>query len=292
MRGVAVRSVALWIGLASAGRCETPSTLTTPIAAVSSNEAKPTADNEQPAGEIAAPQNSQEGIQRRDQAAEPKQQIRIDLKICELSLTKMRQLGIDILELGRKAAGDDRSKTTKCKSVDTTRQATIGVVDSDGIAAMVAMLRREKVLKLLTDNQQIVTEGRTAYFLGSTETASPVRSPDWSKQSCSRKFGTQVDLTATLLGANRIRLTVRAKLCEVDPSTTITLNGEKVLGFRKREMDIPVEMDLGKTALISGLVQENVEVVVDPKAGQKANVFDTTQMLVLIKPELVDAATK
>jgi Flp pilus assembly secretin CpaC len=256
MRRVAVCSLVLWIGLTIAGR-----------------------------GEDSPPAEAE----RLPHAAGQDQQIRVDLKICELSLTKLRQLGIAFVQLEPAAA--DGSKTSGGAAEKTL--PTFASVDSDGFAGVVEMLRREKVLTVteLTPPTQIMSDGRTAYFLSAGGVPWPLTRADWSKRSssASRKIGNQVDLTASLLEGGRIRLNVRAKVTEVDPSMTITLNGRKVLGYNTREMDLPVEMELGKTAVIGGLIQENMEVVVAPKPRQRSNVRDTTQMLVVIRPEVIDA---
>jgi Bacterial type II and III secretion system protein len=229
MRAIALGSLVLWFGLAGALRAETPS-----VAALPSERLKPVAD---------------EGPLKGNR------QIRLDLKIGELSITEMRRQGIDFPNLFMRQKQQDRQKA----------------------AGTVAMLTRSGALKILAEPSLIVADGRPAFFQSGPTVAG-------------RKTGSQIELTAQLLDNDRIKLDLVASQTDVDPSLSVATRGGMAPGFRHSSMAPSFEMDLGQTTIFAGMAESKTQSVTDPRTRRRSNVQVQTQMLYFVTPQLLAPA--
>jgi Flp pilus assembly secretin CpaC len=101
-----------------------------------------------------------------------------------------------------------------------------------------------------------------------------------------QKYGTQLDVTATALGDNRVRLHVRPRVSELDASRTISVGGQPILALTVREVDTAVEMELSQSAVLSGLVQER-KVTTTDWLGRKSDAVEEIALVVVVTPEIV-----
>jgi pilus assembly protein CpaC len=62
-----------------------------------------------------------------------------------------------------------------------------------------------------------------------------------------------------VLGNGRVRLEVRPVVSEVDSSRSVSINNTTVPGLRTRWVDTAVEMKVGQTLALAGLIQTQVE---------------------------------
>jgi pilus assembly protein CpaC len=98
-----------------------------------------------------------------------------------------------------------------------------------------------------------------------------------------------------------VRLEVRPRVSEIDPTLSITINGTSVPGFRMREVDTGVEMKFGQTLAIAGLLQKRETMVkrgipylmdmpfVGAAFSRKSSKITEVELLILVRPELVEA---
>ena len=147
-------------------------------------------------------------------------QIRLDVKIGELSVTEMRRLGIDFSEIRNGQKQQDHEET----------------------AGFVAMLTRNNVFKIVAEPSLIAAEGRPAFFHSGPTVAG-------------RKIGSQVQLTAKLLDNHRVKIELHATQTDEEPLLAVALRGGIAPAFRTSEMVKSFEMDLGKTMITGGTVQ-------------------------------------
>ena len=178
---------------------------------------------------------------------------------------------------------------------------TAGIVDgNNSFFAVISALQKNSLMKILAEPTLVTVSGRPAYFTVGGEI--PVLIPqslgtvtiDW------RRFGTQVDFVPIVLGNGNIRLEVR-HVSEIDTSISVTLNGSTIPGFRTREVDTGVEMKVGQTLALAGLIQNRVESektgipwVSDlPYVGvpfrRVKNNENEIETLILVRPELANA---
>ena len=154
---------------------------------------------------------------------------------------------------------------------------------------MIAALRQEKLLKVLASPTLVTVDGRPASCLVGGEIPMPVVNSDESMGVAFRKYGTQVDVVATLVGAGKVRLEIRPRCSEIDPTTSVTVQGVQVPSLRVREMDTGFEMELGQTAVLGGAVQERTHKVVGKSADEFVATREEVQTIFLVTPELVEA---
>jgi hypothetical protein len=284
--------------LAGSGRADNSPPLGTPSDATpvaTSVESQPADGDALLKEKLAELERLQAEIQKLRQAAEGEASFRFDVKIYELSLTKLQQLGIDPAKLGLAPAAADRRQITEQKSYRSESPLLVASADSAVAAGLVAMLRPLGVLKeISTTPSQTTPAGRTAYFFSPGELSKfPLVSH--YKESDGRKLGMQIELTSTRAGERQIRLGVRAKATEVDPSMRITLNGSYILGFKVQEMLATCDVALGDTALLVGLIQSGRHVAIGAEtenADDRPNIAEETLILLLVTPHLLDPPAK
>jgi pilus assembly protein CpaC len=120
-------------------------------------------------------------------------------------------------------------------------------------------LRQNDLLKIVAEPNLVCVSGRPAFFNVGGEFPILVPQSLGTVSIQYKKFGTQLDFVPIVLGNNRIRLEVRPRVSEVDPTRSITINGTTVPGLRVREVETGVELRAGETLAIAGLVQQRID---------------------------------
>lgn len=198
------------------------------------------------------------------------QTVMLHVKILELHVDKMRQLGLDFeTPAGKSALDENINQVTMDKSFQQMLEA----------------LRQNGLVKVLAEPTLVTLSGRPATVQTGGEI--PVAVPQESGKVAVefRQFGTKIDCVPVVVGNNRIRLEMRPSLTELDPAQSVKVNGVDVPGLRTRHVDTAVEIKVGETMVLGGLTSERK---VEGKKGQK------TAMLMTVTAELVDGvpATK
>ncbi len=249
-------------------------------------------------------------------------QVILHVKVMEVSRTKLRQLGVDFSTLFNQgnsffsstAAGV--GKLTGVSQVVAAGQTPItstvgaggnaptvalGIVDqSSGFFLFISALQKNELLKVLAEPTLVTVSGRPAYFLSGGEMPIPIPQSLGTISIQFRKFGTQVDFVPIVLGNGRIRLEVRPKISEIDPTIGTTLNNTTVPGFRTREVDTAVELMAGQTLALAGLIQTEVQTTVQgvpylmdvPYLGvpfrYTTDTVNEVELLIMVRPELAE----
>jgi pilus assembly protein CpaC len=237
------------------------------------------------------------------------QQVMLHVKVMEVSRTKLRDLGFDfadIMEDGsfitQGVSGLLRNATATGVTTSADATLTFGIVDANNsFFGVLSALQRNNVAKLLAEPTLVTVSGRPAYFQSGGEI--PVLIPQGLGNVSVefRPFGTQVDFVPIVLGDGRVRLEVRPRVSEIDRSLSVTLNGSVIPGFRTRQVDTGVEMRIGQTLALAGLIQTRIEAnkrglpwLSDlPYLGVPFRRVDDTvneiELLVMVRPELAEA---
>jgi Flp pilus assembly secretin CpaC len=74
-----------------------------------------------------------------------------------------------------------------------------------------------------------------------------------------RPIGTQLDVVATSLGEDRVRLAVKAGVSEADNANSIQFNGAKLPAIRTRQFCTTVDSTLGKSCALVGATENRTE---------------------------------
>ena len=202
------------------------------------------------------------------------QQVLLQIKVFEVSRTKLRQFGMDWGNLTRRGDIAAQGVSGLIKSAAGAGTTPQGIVSGTGLGAVgtqtftfgvvspgnsffgiLDLLQSRNVAKVLAEPQLTTVSGRPAFFNVGGEFPILVPQSLGTISIQYRKYGTQVDFVPIVLGNGAIRLEVRPRVSEIDESRSIQINGTSVPGLRTREIDTGAEMQAGQTLAIAGLVQ-------------------------------------
>jgi pilus assembly protein CpaC len=238
------------------------------------------------------------------------QQISLNVKVYEVSRTKLRTLGMDwstssgadflvssvsgLIDAASASAG-----TAIGTGGDTIRFGIIG--DDTTFFGFIEALRRYDLMKVLAEPTLVTVSGRPAFFNSGGEFPIIIPQSLGTSSIEYKKFGTQIDFVPIVLGNGNIRLEVRPRVSEIDPTRSVTIASTTVPGLRVREVDTGVEMKPGQTLALAGLVQTRVEArssglpwLADlPYLGipfrRNTETINEIELLVLVTPQVIEA---
>ncbi len=186
------------------------------------------------------------------------QNIAIKVKIYEVARSKLRSMGVDwqvfgsrfnvvnsISDLITGIADDGRIE------FDPSRENLIAsVIDGNGgFNAIIELLERRNVAKLLDEPVLVAQNGRPAEFLSGGEIPIAVASGLGTNSIEFRAFGTKLDIVPLVHGQGLMSLEIRAEVSEVAPDLA-TAGGTP--GFRVRRVNTGVKMRAGHTLALAG----------------------------------------
>jgi pilus assembly protein CpaC len=243
------------------------------------------------------------------------QQVVLHVKVMEVSRTKLRSLGFDFAKITGDnlvvsgvsglltsvagEAGTGLITSAGESGLQTTGAETFAFKVGDSSSAFFGVLeamRQDGLMKVLAEPALVTVSGRAAQFhVGGEFNVVPQGLA--AAQPIQINYGTTVDFVPIVLGNGRIRLEVRPKVSEIDASLSV----DGIPARRTRTVDTGVEMGVGQTLAIAGLVQTRIEaenkglpwVSEVPYVGMLfRRVYEKrneVELLVLVTPELVDA---
>lgn len=197
------------------------------------------------------------------------QQILLNVRVMEVSRTKLRQMGIDwsvlnqnfflTQRVGGIISNIDSNTGSPVQLPPNTVGDSVrfGVVGDTSFFAFLDLLRENNLAKLMAEPKLITVSGRPATFNVGGQVPIPIAQSLGTVTVQYKDFGTQVDFVPIALGNGNIRLEVRPDITEVDPSLRDATTG--VPGFRRRFADTAVEMRAGQTMAIAGLIYQRTD---------------------------------
>jgi pilus assembly protein CpaC len=242
------------------------------------------------------------------------QQVMLQVRLMEVSRTKLRALGVDFANIqsnGSFVASSTGSLLkmagvptfTKGSALSTGAETfSFGIMDPNNtFFGFLDALRQEQLAKILAEPNLVTVSGRPAYFNEGGEIPISVPQSLGTVTIVYRPYGTQVDFVPIVLGNGYIRLEVRPRISQLDYTHSITLNGTTVPALVVREVDTGVEMRAGQTLAIAGLVQNQVESTKSgipwlmdlPYAGamfrKVTDQINEVELLIMVTPQLIQA---
>jgi Flp pilus assembly secretin CpaC len=148
---------------------------------------------------------------------------------------------------------------------------------------------REKFVKVLEDVTLVTHVGEPAAFLSGGEF--PVPGPNGTSF---RSFGVQLVARVTALGGRRVRMHITPELSQLDRSHAVQISGMIVPGLVSRRIQTELELTLGETAVIGGLVSRGEtlpQAKVQPATHDEAST-EEAELLFLITAEQVEDQPK
>lgn len=219
-------------------------------------------------------------------------QVLLHTKIMEVSRTRLRDLGIDWCFDGQHVAGGPAHATGVCGLKSQ-------VVGRD-FPTLLAAMRRDNLVKLLAEPTVVATHGRLARFRVGGRVPNVVANSQGVAAIGYEDYGTSVDFLPHLLAPGHLRLEVRPEVSVPDESRGVMASGVALSAFTNRYVETVVEMQIGQTLVIAGLVQSRCESTIQktPLLGELPGIGglfrrvrhqqNEIELLIMITPEMVE----
>src|SRR3954470_9918007 len=135
--------------------------------------------------------------------------------------------------------------------------SVVGKMLSNGVQAdqLLQALESRGVVRRLAEPNLVTLSGDTASFLAGGEFPIPVSSSLGSISVEFKKYGIGLAFTPTVLGDGLINLKIEPEVSQIDPTTTIQLNGINIPALIVRRANTTVELRDGQSFAIAGLLQ-------------------------------------
>ncbi len=172
--------------------------------------------------------------------------------------------------------------------------------NSWGFLKFLQALRTEGIAKLVAKPRLVTKSGRQASFLSGGEQAIPVPAGLGQVGVQFEEFGTRLNFVPIVLCNGRIHLEVEPEVSSLDPAAGTNIQGTIVPGRSTQRVRTTVEMEVGQTFVIGGLIQRtvNASTIKVPILGDLpfiGSAFSTkshneveTEVLIMVTPYLVD----
>ncbi|MFO0913170.1 MAG: hypothetical protein U0795_09445 [Pirellulales bacterium] len=218
------------------------------------------------------------------------QQISVNVQILEIALTKLRQLGVDAQWFP--GEGNDGREIRRLSAAQIGAPLAESLVDVDSKLSQryIDALKQQGLAKVLAQSTLVVVSGQPAWVHVGGEFAIPTEGDSNSPVEFKR-FGTELRVAALTLGANQVRLDVGTEVSSVDDSRAVEIHGARIPGIRSCSCENRVEMELGQSAVLNGLVQKRTESR-QLKNGQVAAEVVDVGLMIVITPMLAGQIDK
>jgi Flp pilus assembly secretin CpaC len=224
----------------------------------------------------------------------------VKVQIGEVSLTKLRRLGLDPAKL----LGDPNAKSKIDQPGGNAQQsqaiATFSVIDDGSDAQrLLEALRKDNLIKVLAKPELMTLSGKTAVINPGGRLPVPKRRPDGS-MAIEYQTGTEVEVTPEVLG-DTIHLAIRGRVSELDSGHMVRVGQQTVPGVRVHEFCTRTELKSGQTLAMGGLSETRVEVEnrglpYVSEVPYLGAIFRSVKeerndiaMLILVRPEIVQS---
>lgn len=193
-------------------------------------------------------------------------QIELDVIVAEVAMTKLRDIGLDVLGRGNNVPssflGSNSGFPTRL-FIDqdagklTFGDALTGIFSHNsrtfGLTALYRLLQNKDVTEILAQPRLVMKNGRSGGFLAGGEF--PVVSASSDRFDIDFKpFGVRLDFVPTLTWSDRIDLRVFPEVSEIDETVRV----QSVPGLKVRRTVNRVEMREGESLVIGGLLDKRI----------------------------------
>lgn len=217
------------------------------------------------------------------------QQVMLQVTVSEIRRTVAKQLGINLsgtVTLPGATLGLNSAQTTLTNGVSGGFN-----IGNTQINAAIRALEERGALRLLAQPTLTATSGQVANFLVGGEFPVPTTNGNGASQVDYKPYGVELEFTPTVRSNGMIGLAVKTGVSEV-------LTGTYALS--RRDVNTTVELPIGSTLAIGGLLSESVTQDVDqlPALGNipilgalfRSRDFrrEETELVVLVTPYLVN----
>jgi pilus assembly protein CpaC len=248
------------------------------------------------------------------------QQVLLEVKVMEVSRTKLRNFGFDWGQLNSNgsfavngvsgllntAVNQSSSSATGAATAlgglqpGNAQNFSFGVLSAgNSFFGVLNLLTQASVAKVVAEPKLVTVSGRPANFMVGGSFPIIVASAFYQSVQW-RNYGTIVDFVPIVLGNGAIRLEVRPSVSELDPSQGTTVNGTTVPAIIMRQVDTAAELRAGQTLALAGLVQQRIETAKRSIIGigdlpllgipfrNVQDQYNEIETLIMVTPQLID----
>jgi Flp pilus assembly secretin CpaC len=210
------------------------------------------------------------------------------VQVFELSANRLKQRGSQLQEAQKQLDALLPEKTADGKATETF---DIKLRNTTDTAELFHRLHQDGVARLLAEPTVVTVAGQPASYFSGGEVRAPGNPNDTNQKIKVRRYGTELNYLPLLLDNGRLRLELRARVSQLDPSLDLVVRGDRFPGVRVVEVDTGVEMEFGQTAVIGGLRQLRAARNTEKEKLAAAN-HDEITTVFLITPKLIPAVAR
>lgn len=208
-------------------------------------------------------------------------QIVLKVKFAELNRTAARQFGVNLLSTGALNTPGRVTTGQFSSGNPSTLKGVIGgsvagtssefnISDALNIfafrpdlnlTAVIRALQSEGVLQILAEPNLVTTDGKQASFLVGGEFPIPVLQGGANAGSVTiqfREFGIRLTFLPDSTTHNTVKLYVKPEVSTIDMANAVTFAGFTIPALATRRMETNIELGLGQSFLIAGLLDDRV----------------------------------
>lgn len=173
------------------------------------------------------------------------------------------------------------------------------------IDATIRALEQQRAIRTLAEPTLTAMSGQPADFVAGGQFAVPTDIDSDGKVTYSYKdFGVKLSFTPTIKSAGTIGLLVDTSVSELSAEGSITVGSTTLPGIKNRQAKTSVELGVGQTLAIGGLIQDSVRTEITRLPGlgdipilgalfrSRDYIHSQTEMVVLVTPYYAQAVTE
>lgn len=202
----------------------------------------------------------------------------VRVKVLEIDRTRLAQAGLDM-----KVLGDSAKPIDLVPILCGEEKMGLATIDNSALKGVFEMLEQQQFAKILASPSLVIISGIPASINVGGELLLPAGQEG---AVTTKEYGTRLDVTATTLGDDKVRLEIHPRIATVDEANGVVVAGQRIPAISLREVDTACEITLGKSFLLSGLVQERTETRRVSPTESKDEVREIA-LVVVATPELV-----
>jgi Flp pilus assembly secretin CpaC len=206
------------------------------------------------------------------------EQVLVRVKVLEIDRTKLAQAGLDLKVLGNSDKPIDLAPILYGEE-----KLGLATIDNSALTGVFEMLEKQNFAKILASPSLVTISGVPASLNAGGELLLPAGQ---GGAVMTKEFGTRLDVTATTLGDDKVRLEIRPRVATVNKTQGVVVAGQSIPAISLREIDTACEIAIGKSFLLSGLVEERLETRRVSPTETKEEIHEVA-LVVVATPELV-----
>lgn len=237
-----------------------------------------------------------------------REQVMVKVTIAEMQRSVIKQLGININQLGRRFS-PDKSILAQISNPFSVNNATSGLAATltlgDQFQGTFRAMERDGIVRTLAEPTLSAISGESAKFLVGGEFPVPVgRDRDGNVTIEFKPFGVGLSFTPVVLSESKISLKINTEVSEITTTGSFSIsdgtNADVTIpALRVRRADTTVELPSGGSIAIAGLVDQRLRQTIDGVPGLKelpvlGTLFrsrdflsEQTEMVVIVTPYIV-----